>query len=119
MPIVEINSNPPGDISLIPKMLTSVRDAGASALKTPRDNVWVTFNSLQYYLNGSNRGDTDPRPFVIVKAQAGRSLSEKTAFVEAVTSEIAKGLSISPKKVWIQYEEMNPKDVWFDEHWAG
>jgi phenylpyruvate tautomerase PptA (4-oxalocrotonate tautomerase family) len=123
MPIVNINSAPPTDSSAIPEMIERIRDAGALALKTPRDNVWVTFTPLQYYLNGegpasAKRTETPP-PIVVVKAQSGRGPSERSAFVEAIAAEVGRGLSVSPEKVWIQFQEMSPRDVWYGGHWSA
>jgi len=113
MPIVSIFSPPPGDQSVITKMMENIRDAGSSALKTPKDNIWVVFHPLQHYLN-------DPKiPYVTVKAQAGREASERSAFVEVIANEVGRNLAVPAQNVWIQYEELNPGDVWHGGNWAN
>ena len=122
MPIVNISSLPPTDASVIPKMLESVRDAGALALQTTQDNIWVVFTPLQHYLRGDHSAVTPPKetppPIVIIKAQSGRSPQARTSFAKAVSAEVGRSLLVSPGRVWIQYQEMNPKDVWFNGHWS-
>jgi phenylpyruvate tautomerase PptA (4-oxalocrotonate tautomerase family) len=113
MPIVSVFSAPPMNMSVIPNMMESIRDAGSSALKTPKDNVWVVFHPLPHYLN-------DPEiPYVTVKAQAGRGMAERSAFVEAIATEVGRSLSVPAQNVWIQYEEINPNDIWHGGHWAA
>ena len=116
MPILTINSLPPSDAALIARMLAEVREAGARALDCPPANIWVIFQPVppESYLVG-----TESPPVVIIKAQAGRSMQQRDAFVKAVSDAVAKGLSVAAGEVWIHYQEMSPADVWFGGRWAG
>ena len=125
MPIVFINSLPPSDSSVIGRMSAEVRDLGAGALNTSRGNIWVIFQPIQpgNYLHGENLGSSPQQNLypvvVIIKAQAGRSSADRGNFVKAVTNSIGRNLSIPANNVWVHYQEMNPKDVWFEGSWAG
>jgi len=113
MPIVNIRSLPPKDLNIVPAMMAEIRDEGAKALGCETSNVWVTFESLAAYLPENSHP-----PIVTIKAQAGRTMEQRTKFVSAVANGVAHGLSIPAKNVWIHYEEMSPEDIWFNKSWG-
>jgi hypothetical protein len=117
VPIVSVSAIPPTNLKVIPEMMEQIRAKGSLALKTPLDNVWVVFNPLPYYVQGDPA--EIPPPIVVVKMQSGRGVSERTAFFASIAAEVGRGLSLPPERVWIQYQEMNPKDVWFNGKWSG
>jgi phenylpyruvate tautomerase PptA (4-oxalocrotonate tautomerase family) len=125
MPLITIQSSPvpssSGDPQVISKMLAEIRTSGAEALKCPRSNIWVMFESVPNYLQGEDaellRPDHVPPPIVVIRAQMGRSRDEKEALVRVVAQEVSKGLSVPIERVWIHYQEMDPKDVWFKGKW--
>lgn len=125
MPIVMIHSLPPADSTTIPRMLADIRDSGAQALRCPTNNIWVMFQELpaSHYLQGDvpaqHPQEKSHPPVVIIKANAGRSLEDRKAFVEEVAAAVGRGMSVSSKQVWIHYQEMRLQDVWFNGDWAG
>jgi len=124
MPIIFIKSLPPANLGTIPEMISEIRASGAKALRCPESNVWVVFQPVQpaYYVQADDPAiypnDKTHPPLILVKAQSGRSMADKEAFVRAVATAVAHGLSISSKNVWIHYEEMQPQDIWFDGRWT-
>ena len=125
MPLVTINFFPPDDPKVITTMLEDIRDSGSKTLGCSPDNIWVIFQPVKsgYYIQGNEvttqaRETTHP-PVVIIRAQSGRSPTEREKFAESVAAAVGRGLSVKSKNVWIHYQEMSPKDVWFDGHWSG
>ena len=116
MPIINIKSFPPSDSTAITRMITDVQSVGAKALKCAPSNVWVMFQPLlpDHYVQSEKYP-----PVVVIRAQAGRTPTEKSQFVAAVANAVSQGLSVAAEDVWIHYQEMRPEDVWFEGHWAG
>jgi phenylpyruvate tautomerase PptA (4-oxalocrotonate tautomerase family) len=127
MPIVVIHSISPADPTVVPKMISEVRELGAQALRCSPDNIWVIFRPVDrnhYSQNDTNAGTQvaeakTQTPIVSIKANTGRSSQEREAFVKVVASAIGSGLSLPSKNVWIHYQEMKPEDIWFDGHWSS
>ena len=113
MPIVIIKSVLPTDLNIVTDIGNNIRKLGSQALQCSSDNVWVIFEPLEAKYN-----DKNSPPVVLIKAQAGRSHEMREAFVKAVATGVGRGLSISPNKVWIHYEEMKPQDIWFEGKWV-
>jgi len=119
MPLITIQTSRLVAPDVVQEMLLRVRNGGAEALKCERSNIWVLFDPVQkqYYLQGSDEELLSPDhfspPVVIIRAQAGRSRVEKESLVRAVAREVSKALSVPFDKVWIHYQEMDPRDVWF------
>ena len=113
MPIVMIHSYPPKETASLKAMLTEIQESGAKALNTTTDNIWPAFIPFQpgHYPESLS-------PFVIVKAHKGRTPPMKEAFMKAISAAMSRGLSIPSEKIWIHYQETEPKDVWFQDHWA-
>jgi phenylpyruvate tautomerase PptA (4-oxalocrotonate tautomerase family) len=131
MPLITIQSSSlfssllsgPIGQQVITDMLSDIRISGAEALKCSRSNIWVMFESVpkQNYLQGEDSellsSDHMPPPIVVIRAQAGRSREEKESLVRAVAQEVSKALSVPFEKVWIHYQELDPRDVWFKGKW--
>jgi phenylpyruvate tautomerase PptA (4-oxalocrotonate tautomerase family) len=119
MPLVMIYSPTPADSKLIKNLISNVQTEGAKALGCDSSNVWVLFQNVSSdsYIQGSDPSDNSP--LIIIKAQTGRSKEIRTALAAAVTAVVGRALDVSPRKIWVQYQEMNPQDVWFEGHWAG
>lgn len=67
-----------------------------------------------FFPNSSEESDSYI-PIVIVKAKGGRTPAEKSSLALAVTGAVGRGLSIPNERVWLQFEEMNPADIWFGD----
>lgn len=125
MPIIIINSLAPNNPSIIKQMNLEVRELGAKALRTPKNNVWVIFQPLMpdFYLYGeeptTSSGKIIHPVIVIIKAQSGRTQNIRDAFIKIITESIARSFSIPTHNVWVHYQEMKPQDVWFEGHWAS
>jgi phenylpyruvate tautomerase PptA (4-oxalocrotonate tautomerase family) len=124
MPLLIIHSLAPADPTAIPRMIADVRDVGARALDCATSNIWVMFHAVPpgYYVQGDIAADTPQQsthpPVVIARAQVGRTLAEREAFVSAVAAAVGRGLSVPAENVWIYYDEMRSEDVWFGGAWA-
>ena len=122
MPLITIFS-PAERSDGIRDIIEDVRKRGADALECPPSNVWVIFSPVlaNHYVQDGEEGKSGlvKSPIVIVRAQKGRTAKQKDAFVVAITSAIAKGLSVPTERVWVHYQEMEPKEVWFGNQWAG
>ena len=114
MPIIMIHSHVPKNPNDLAPMLTQIQDSGAKALNCPLNNVWVMFQPIhpEHY-------DRSLPPVVIIKAHTGRTPQMKEEFVKSVAANVGRGLSIEPEKIWIHYQETEPKDVWFEGHWGA
>lgn len=125
MPLITIHALPLADPSAIPAMLAAVRDAGAAALGSSPNNIWVMFHVAPpgCYLQGpaialTPQSDSHP-PAVIIRAQTGRTRAEREALTIATAEAVARAYAIPATNVWIHYQEMRPDDVWFGGRWAG
>ncbi len=95
----------------IPLLISEIRERGALAFGGAPDNIWVIFESVPLALT-SLTGDSR-FPVVIVRAQAGRTRAQKNELARVIAETLGRGLGMSPKQVWIHYQEMDPQDVWF------
>src|SRR4051812_33842108 len=103
MPIITIHAIEPNsssdrtiDQELIAEMVTNVREAGARALNDPPDNLWVHFEPI--------KSKWPNPPYVTIKALQGRPLEMRKNLMRAVSSEVAKSLSVLPGAIWIHYQ---------------
>jgi phenylpyruvate tautomerase PptA (4-oxalocrotonate tautomerase family) len=118
MPIVILKTIVKLDDKSVQKMLSSGQDAGARALGSENSNIWVRY---EYVPENSYLQDADriyDSPIVLIMANRGRSQTAKTAFVQAVAQEVALGLAVPADKVWVHYQEMDPKDIWHNGRWT-
>ena len=46
----------------------------------------------------------------------GRGIEISQANVNAC---VARGLAVDPQRVWMHYQEMNPRHVWWQGKWSG
>jgi phenylpyruvate tautomerase PptA (4-oxalocrotonate tautomerase family) len=117
MPIVQIYSEPPQQPDIVPKLIDHVRDFGAKALKCDPNNVWVIFSEVK---SGHALRDTQGNftPIVMIKANHGRTITEKENFVRAIALAISEALLIPTEQIWIHYQEINHADIWHKDQWA-
>ena len=114
MPIVMIHAHPPKEKASLKAILTEIQEEGAKALHTTVDNIWPAFFPFQPGHYPENLS-----PFVIVKAHRGRTPQMKEEFMRVISKATARGLSLPSEKIWIHYQETEPKDVWFQDHWGA
>ncbi len=110
MPLISIRSRPPSDRKSLPLLIAKIRQAGAEALPCDVSNIWVIFDFLEDPFFVLGEADF---PLVRIQAQSGRTEEQRRQLTTAVAKELSKGLEIPFTNIWIHYEEMNPKDVWF------
>jgi phenylpyruvate tautomerase PptA (4-oxalocrotonate tautomerase family) len=114
MPLITIKSLPPTDPSAISGMLSEIQEKGAAALRCTLSNIWVIFETV---LPGHYLQETRS-PIVIIQAQQGRSDEDREGLVRAVIQGVARGLSTPRENIWVHYQELKSKDVWFQERRA-
>ena len=113
MPLVTIYAPPPVAPQSISKTISDIQKVGAAALNCGTENIWVVFQTFSSTSLSADFFDGTHGPVVIVKAQGGRPAEQREAFMKAMAKAIGEGLSYSPEKVWIHYQEMQPQDIWF------
>ena len=86
-------------------MFAEIKEAGARALACEPSNIWVQFQPI---------AQSVPDSIVIVRAKTGRTREQRTAFAAAVSEVVNRTLSL---EVWLDYQEMNPEDVWSNGKW--
>lgn len=119
MPIVNIRHFAPPDPSRIAPMLAEIQRGGGQALDCAPDNLWVLFDELPAgrYVQAADPAQSPP--IVTIQATAGRTEAQKTALARAVTAAVARGLGVPASRVWLHYQELAPREIWWDDRWSG
>ncbi len=120
-----IYASPPIDQDAVSNMVKEVRESGAEVLGSPSNNIWVMFQPLlPAHFHSDDRQGVEPhrhyeKPIVIIKIQAGRTSAQRDAFAKTISFSVGRALSVPADQVWLQYQEMDPHDVWFNGRWSN
>jgi phenylpyruvate tautomerase PptA (4-oxalocrotonate tautomerase family) len=110
MPIITIHAKIPQRPGFSSALSEEISRTGAEAFGEEPSNFWVRLTTLDSDWN---------HPFYItILAKSGRDEKTKSRFVDSIAAVAARHLETVPEKIWIHYQELDLKDIWYGGQWG-
>jgi hypothetical protein len=107
MPLIEIRAlpQPPGvDVTAV---MRAVAEAVREVLQNRPQGTWVTWETIERYVEGPDAADVQPRsthpPIVTISAASGRP---QEAIEQAVAATLERELGLESESVFLKYVDL-------------